>query len=252
MSPDTWLALVSLCAMEVVLGIDNIVFIAILVGKLPPEQRAKIQRLGIGLALVARIGLLLGISWVMGLQAGLFTVLDHEVTGRDLILLVGGLFLIIKATNEIHHKLQGTHDHDGQSTPAQVTAGVVIAQIIAIDLVFSLDSVITAVGMVDEIWLMVVAVFVAVTVMLAFSGPISRFIETRPTLKILALSFLMLIGVMLVADGLGQHIPKGYIYFAMAFSVIVELLNMRMRKRQVHDPVKLRKKLEEEGTPSVE
>jgi predicted tellurium resistance membrane protein TerC len=228
MHPDTWLALVSLCAMEVVLGIDNIVFIAILAGKLPPEQRNKIQRLGIGLALIVRIGLLFGISWVMGLKTGLFSVLDHEVTGRDLILLAGGLFLIVKATNEVHHKLQGTHDEDGQST-AQVTATAVVAQIIAIDLVFSLDSVITAVGMVDEIWLMVVAVLVAVSVMLAFANPIAKFIETRPTLKVLALSFLMLIGVMLVADGLGQHIPKGYIYFAMAFSLGVEFINLRLR-----------------------
>jgi predicted tellurium resistance membrane protein TerC len=234
MSPDTWLALVSLCAMEVVLGIDNIVFIAILVGKLPPERRAKIQRLGIGLALIVRIGLLFGITWVMGLKAGLFTVLDHEVTGRDLILLLGGLFLIGKATSEIHNKLQGTHDENGQPL-AQATAGVVILQIIAIDLVFSLDSVITAVGMVDEIWLMVVAVIVAVTVMLVFSGPISRFIENRPTLKVLALSFLMLIGVMLVADGLGQHIPKGYIYFAMAFSLGVEFVNLKVRSgKPVH------------------
>jgi predicted tellurium resistance membrane protein TerC len=228
MHPDTWLALVSLCAMEVVLGIDNIVFIAILAGKLPPEQRNKIQRLGIGLALIVRIGLLFGISWVMGLKAGLFSVLDHEVTGRDLILLVGGLFLIVKATNEVHHKLQGTHDEDGKST-AQVTASAVVAQIVAIDLVFSLDSVITAVGMVDEIWLMVVAVLVAVSVMLVFANPIAKFIETHPTLKILALSFLMLIGVMLVADGLGQHIHKGYIYFAMAFSLGVEFINLRLR-----------------------
>jgi predicted tellurium resistance membrane protein TerC len=234
MSPDTWLALVSLCAMEVVLGIDNIVFIAILVGKLPPEQRAKIRRAGIGLALVARIGLLLGISWVMSLEATLFTVLNQDITGRDLILIVGGLFLIGKATNEVHHKLQGAHDEHGQ-TPAQATAGVVIAQIIAIDLVFSLDSVITAVGMVDEIWLMIVAVLVAVTVMLLFSEPISNFIETRPTLKILALSFLILIGVMLVADGFGQHIPKGYIYFAMAFSLGVEMINLRLRSgKPVH------------------
>jgi predicted tellurium resistance membrane protein TerC len=228
MSPDTWLALVSLCAMEVVLGIDNIVFIAILVGKLPPEKRAKIRRAGIGLALIARIGLLLGISWVMGLEAELFSALGHAVTGRDLILLAGGLFLIIKATNEVHNKLQGGHEEHGP-TPAHATAGVVIAQIIGIDLVFSLDSVITAVGMVDEVWLMVVAVFVAVGVMLAFSGAISTFIESRPTLKILALSFLMLIGVMLVADGLGQHIPKGYIYFAMAFSLGVEMINLRLR-----------------------
>jgi predicted tellurium resistance membrane protein TerC len=229
LSPDTWLALVTLCAMEVVLGIDNIVFIAILVGKLPPERRAKIRRAGIGLALIARIGLLLGISWVMSLEAELFTVLNQAITGRDLILISGGLFLIVKATNEVHHKLQGAHDEQGGPTAAQATAGVVIAQIIAIDLVFSLDSVITAVGMVDEIWLMIVAVLVAVGVMLAFSEPIANFIETRPTLKILALSFLMLIGVMLVADGFGQHIPKGYIYFAMAFSLGVEMINLRLR-----------------------
>jgi predicted tellurium resistance membrane protein TerC len=227
-SPDTWIALLSLCAMEVVLGIDNIVFIAILVGKLPPEQRAPIRRLGIGLALIARLGLLLGISWVMGLKAELFSLLGFSFTGKALILLGGGLFLIAKATTEVHHKLQGGHEGHG-STPAKVAAGYVVAQIIAIDLVFSLDSVITAVGMVKEIWIMVVAVIVAVGVMLAFAGPISEFIETRPTLKILALSFLLLIGVMLVAEGLGQHIPKGYIYFAMAFSLGVELINLRVR-----------------------
>jgi predicted tellurium resistance membrane protein TerC len=234
MSPDTWLALISLCAMEVVLGIDNIVFIAILVGKLPPEQRTKIRRIGIGLALVARVGLLLGISWVMGLEARLFTLFNQDVTARDLILIVGGLFLIIKATNEVHNKLQGAHE-DNDPAPVQVAVGVVVAQIIAIDLVFSLDSVITAVGMVDEVWLMIVAVIVAVIVMLAFSGPIANFIESRPTIKVLALSFLMLIGVMLVADGLGQHIPKGYIYFAMAFSLGVEFINLRVRSgKPVH------------------
>ena len=229
MSPDTWLALVSLCAMEVVLGIDNVIFIAILVGKLPPEKRDKIRRAGIGLALIARVGLLLGITWVMGLKATLFTVLNQDITGRDLILLIGGLFLILKATNEIHNKLQGTHD---ESNPNRVHAAtsVVVMQIVGIDLVFSLDSVITAVGMVSELWLMIVAVLIAVSVMGAFSGPITRFIDTRPTLKILALSFLMLIGVMLVADGFGQHIPKGYIYFAMAFSCGVEMINLRMRK----------------------
>jgi predicted tellurium resistance membrane protein TerC len=229
MSPDTWLALVSLCAMEVVLGIDNVIFIAILVGKLPPEKRNAIRRLGIGLALIARIGLLLGITWVMGLKATLFTVWNQDITGRDLILLIGGLFLIIKATNEIHNKLQGTHDESNPNV-VHAASGVVVAQIIAIDLVFSLDSVITAVGMVDEIWLMIVAVLVAVSTMAAFSGPITNFIEDRPTLKILALSFLMLIGVMLVADGFGQHIPKGYIYFAMAFSCGVEMINLRVRK----------------------
>ncbi len=236
MSPDTWLALVSLCAMEVVLGIDNVIFIAILVGKLAPERRDRIRRLGIALALIARVGLLFGITWVMGLEATLFTVLNQDITGRDLILLIGGLFLIAKATNEIHNKLQGTHD-DSNPNVVHATSGVVIAQIIAIDLVFSLDSVITAVGMANELWLMIVAVLVAVSVMMAFSGSITEFIDQRPTLKILALSFLMLIGVMLVADGLGRHLPKGYIYFAMAFSCCVEMINLRLRKGE---PVQLK------------
>jgi predicted tellurium resistance membrane protein TerC len=182
MSPDTWLALVSLCAMEVVLGIDNIVFIAILVGKLPPERRAKIQRLGIGLALIVRIGLLFGITWVMGLKAGLFTVLDHEVTGRDLILLLGGLFLIGKATYEIHDKLEGEEHHAAGGGKAGATMGSVIAQIMLIDIVFSLDSVITAVGMTPHVPIMMVAVVLAAAVMLVFAGPISNFVSKHPTM----------------------------------------------------------------------
>jgi predicted tellurium resistance membrane protein TerC len=227
---ETWISLFTLTVLEIVLGIDNIVFISILAGKLPPERQQSARQLGLTLALGTRILLLCGLAWVMGLKRVLFTFLGHGVTGRDLILILGGLFLIAKATHEIHDKLEG---EDGRITNRLApTFASVIVQILLLDIVFSLDSVITAVGMARQLGVMIAAVVIAVGFMLAFSGYISRFIERHPTLKMLALSFLLLIGVVLVADGLGQHINKGYIYFAMAFSVAVEALNLRVRARQ--------------------
>ncbi|HBS29156.1 MAG TPA: hypothetical protein DEB06_06820 [Phycisphaerales bacterium] len=239
---ENLLALLTLTAMEIVLGIDNIVFIAILTSKVEPAKQDRVRTLGLGLAMFFRIALLLGITWVMGLTAVLFSLFGQEFNGKDLILLAGGLFLITKATLEIHHKIEDApkgHDEPGatagaaRKAGARAASGAVIAQILMIDLVFSLDSVITAVGMARALWVMIVAVVIAVGVMMAFAGRISRFIDRHPTMKMLALSFLLLIGVMLVADGLGQHIPRGYIYFAMAFSLGVEILNMRagLRKR---------------------
>lgn len=232
-APETWISLVTLTVLEIVLGIDNVVFIAILSGKLPPEQREKARRLGLSLALITRILLLLSITWIMGLKAELFRLFNHGFSGRDLILLVGGLFLIAKATKEIHEKLEGEDGH--VSRKIAPTFASVITQILLLDVVFSLDSVITAVGMARQVGVMIAAVVIAVGFMLAFSASISRFIERHPTLKMLALSFLLLIGVVLVADGLGQHINKGYIYFAMAFSVFVEALNLRVRPKTARE-----------------
>ncbi|MEV0999769.1 TerC family protein [Nonomuraea sp. NPDC050202] len=228
--PNIWIGFFTLVALEIVLGIDNIIFISILAGKLPPEQRDRARVLGLAAALISRLLLLLGLSWVVQLTEPLFSVLGHEISGRDLILLLGGLFLLGKSVTEIHHSMEGPSGKDGKQAAAASFASV-IAQIMVLDIVFSLDSVITAVGMVDELGVMVAAVVVAVAVMLFASGPISRFVDQHPTIKMLALAFLVLIGVVLVAEGLDQHIPKGYIYFAMAFSVIVELLNIRMRGR---------------------
>ena len=223
------LALVTLTAMEIVLGIDNIVFISILTGKLPAEQRPRARRLGLGGAMLTRILLLLSLSWVMGMTAVLFHVGEHGVTGRDIVLLVGGLFLLGKATFEIHERIEG-HAGPGANAPKHPKFGAIILQIMVLDIVFSLDSVITAVGMAKSLAVMITAVIIAVIVMLAFAGRISEFVERHPTVKMLALSFLLLIGVMLVADGCGQHIPKGYVYFAMAFSLLVEMLNLRAHK----------------------
>jgi predicted tellurium resistance membrane protein TerC len=246
--PEAYVSLATLTAMEIVLGIDNIVFISILAGKLPKEQQEKARRLGLSLALVMRLGLLLAISWVMGLTEPLFEVLGKAFSGRDLILLGGGLFLVAKATHEIHDKLEGGREERKISGASQF--GMILVQILLLDIVFSLDSVITAVGMARHIAIMVVAMVVAVGVMLVFAGRIGDFVERHPTMKILALSFLLLIGVMLIAEGMGQHIGKGYIYFAMAFSLGVELLNMRVRKTS--DPVTLHARFEDEasaGTP---
>jgi predicted tellurium resistance membrane protein TerC len=237
-SPEIWIALVTLTLLEVVLGIDNVVFISILAGKLPPEQRDRARRLGLTLALVTRVILLLGISWVAGLTAPLFTVANHPVSGRDLILLIGGLFLIAKSTHEIHHKLEGEEGSASSRVAPSFTN--VIIQILLLDIVFSLDSVITAVGMVDQVLIMIIAVVIALGFMLAFSGYISSFVERHPTFKMLALSFLILIGVALVAEGFHQKIPKGYIYFSMAFSAAVEVLNMKLRKKS--QPVHLHEK----------
>ncbi|MEW9549983.1 TerC family protein [Nonomuraea sp. NPDC050783] len=228
--PQIWIGFFTLVALEIVLGIDNIIFISILAGKLPPEQRDRARVLGLAAALVSRLLLLLALSWVVRLTEPLFTVLGQEISGRDLILLLGGLFLLGKSVTEIHHSMEPAHGKDGKQAAAASFASVIV-QIMVLDVVFSLDSVITAVGMVDQLGVMIAAVVVAVAVMLFASGPISRFVDGHPTIKMLALSFLVLIGVVLVAEGLDQHIPKGYIYFAMAFSVIVELLNIRVRSR---------------------
>jgi predicted tellurium resistance membrane protein TerC len=226
---ESLIALLTLTSLEIVLGIDNIVFISILVAKLPKERQASARRIGLLLAMGMRIALLLAISWVMGLTAPLFTLLGNEFTGRDLILLFGGLFLVAKATYEIHDKLEGTEHHG--AAPQTAKFGAILVQIMLLDIVFSLDSVITAVGMAREVAIMVTAVVIAVLVMMVFAGRISVFIERHPTLKMLALSFLLLIGVVLIADGFGQHVSKGYIYFAMAFALGVEMVNLRVRKR---------------------
>ena len=228
-------AFVTLCVLEIVLGIDNVIFISILAGKLPPEQQPRARFIGLSLAMITRVLLLLSIAWMARLTYPLFSIFQNEVSGRDLILIAGGLFLVWKSTHEIHHKLEGADEHG--TTRAVVSFNAVITQIILLDIVFSLDSVITAVGMVNNIPIMVGAVIVAVIFMMGFAGPISGFVERHPTVKMLALSFLLLIGVTLIADGFGQHISKGYIYFAMGFSVFVEVLNIRVRKSG--EPVKL-------------
>lgn len=223
-------ALLALSALEIVLGIDNLVFIAVLVGKLPKALQAKARIVGLGLALIFRIGLLLSISWIIKLRTPLFEVMAHPFSGRDLILLGGGLFLLFKATVEIHRSVEGEGDFTREARPKNGFWGV-ITQIVVIDLVFSLDSVITAVGLAQDLWIMIVAIMISIVVMIVFADDVSRFIEEHPTLKILALSFLLLVGVFLTADGLGKHIPRGYIYTAMAFSLMVEFLNMRVRKK---------------------
>jgi predicted tellurium resistance membrane protein TerC len=229
--PQAWIAFLTLTALELVLGIDNIVFISILVDRLPPKKREFMRRLGLGLAMFMRIALLLTLAWLVSLTAPLFVVLREEISGRDLILLLGGLFLIWKATGEIHDLMEGDDEH-GERRMASTFGGILL-QIIIIDLVFSLDSIITAVGMVDEIPIMVAAVVTSVALMMMAAGPIGRFVSRHPTVKMLALSFLVMIGMALVADGLDFHVPKGYIYFAMAFSVGVEMLNLRMRANKV-------------------
>ena len=229
LSLENVVALLTLTAMEIVLGIDNIVFLAILTGKLPAAQQGRARRLGLFLAMFMRIGLLLTLTWIMRLTQPLFAAFGHAVSGRDLILLVGGAFLIFKATWEIHENLEVPGPH-GPAGPAPASFGVAIAQIVALDIIFSLDSVLAAVGMARHILVMVAAVVAAVGVMLVFADAVCRLIERHPTLKMLALSFLMLIGVMLLAEGSGRHIEKGYVYFAMAFSLGVELLNMRVRR----------------------
>ncbi len=237
-SPDAWIALLTLTSLELVLGIDNIVFISILAGKLPESQREKARFLGLGLAMVSRIALLFSIAWVIQLTEPWFTIRANEISGRDLILIIGGFFLIAKSTHEIHQKLEG--DEAALSAASAPSFQSVLIQIMLLDIVFSLDSVITAVGMVDEISIMIVAVVISVAFMMFFARGISEFVDRRPTIKILALSFLLLIGVALISDGLDHHIPKGYIYSAMGFSVFVELINLRVRKKPEVEPVKLR------------
>ncbi len=234
-SYDALVALVTLTVLEVVLGVDNVIFISILSSKLPDRQQRRARRVGLLAAMLMRIALLMSLAWIIRLTAPLFTVLGQEISGRDTILIVGGLFLLAKATMEIHERLEGEEGH--MSARVAPSFGAVIAQIMALDVVFSLDSVITAVGMADELWVMVTAVVLAVGIMMVSAESISYFVNAHPTIKVLALSFLLLIGVSLVAEGLDQHIPKGYIYFAMGFSVFVEAVNSRVRARSV--PVKL-------------
>ena len=238
-SPDAWIALLTLIALELVLGIDNIVFISILADKLPPERRDLARRIGLSLAMFMRIGLLLVLAWLVGLTKPLFSVFRQEISGRDLILIGGGLFLLWKSTLEIHQLLEG--ERGRASTRVSATFTAVIIQIVLIDAVFSLDSIITAVGMVNEIRVMVAAVIGSVALMMVFASPIGRFVSAHPTVKMLALSFLFVIGVMLIADGFDHHVPKGYVYFAMAFSICVEMLNLRVRRRAAR-PVELRER----------
>jgi predicted tellurium resistance membrane protein TerC len=228
-SPEAWIAFATLTALELVLGIDNIIFISILVDKLPKERREVARRLGLFMAMFMRIGLLLVLAWIVGLVAPLFTVLGQEISGRDLILILGGLFLVWKSTTEIHGSLEGEEGHAAAAVKS--TFAAVIVQIMIIDLVFSLDSIITAVGMVDDVRVMIAAVIASVALMMLFAGPIGRFVSDHPTIKMLALSFLVVVGVVLIAEGFDSHVPKGYVYFAMAFSLGVEMLNIRTRKR---------------------
>ena len=232
--PAAWAALVTLIVMEVVLGIDNLIFISILSNKLPEHQRSRVRRIGISLALIMRLALLSMIAWIVGLTAPVFTVMGNDFSWKDIILIAGGLFLVWKATKEIHHTVDPTPSHDVLDKKDVVisNAGAAIFQIILLDLVFSIDSVITAVGMTSNYWIMATAVILAIGVMLAFAGPIARFVRKHPTMKTLALAFLVLIGVLLVAEGAGQHLPRGYVYFAMAFSLCVELVNMRAGLRR--------------------
>ncbi len=242
MNPQVWIALVTLTALEIVLGIDNIIFISVLVSRLPHKKRNKARVLGLGLAMLTRIALLLSITWVMKLTAPLFSVYAEEISGRDMILIVGGLFLLWKSTLEIHKSLEG----EGEARGAMAAAGfaAILAQIAVLDIIFSLDSVITAVGLANDVEVMIVAIVLAVIVMMLSSRAIGEFVDKHPTIKILALSFLVVIGVTLIAEGFDFHVPKGYIYFAMAFSVTVEMLNLKMRKRAAH-PLKLRKPMRE-------
>jgi predicted tellurium resistance membrane protein TerC len=236
-NPDLWIALVTLTALEIVLGIDNVIFIAILAGKLPVEQQTRARRLGLALALITRVMLLLSLAWIIRLTAPLVTIAGQALSGRDLILIVGGLFLLAKSTYEIHDKLEGGAGHTAGR--AAVSFAGTIVQIMLLDIVFSLDSVITAVGMVDRVGVMIAAVVIAVGIMLVASGPISTFVDAHPTVKMLALSFLLLIGLGLLLEGFDQHIPKGYLYFAMGFAIFVELLNLRLRSRN-RQPIALR------------
>jgi predicted tellurium resistance membrane protein TerC len=238
-NPQTWVAFATLTALELVLGIDNIIFISILVDKLPPAKRELARRIGLFMAMFMRIGLLLVLAWIVGLVTPLFSVMGQAISGRDLILILGGLFLIWKSTSEIHQSLEGEEEHGVGAVKA--TFAAVILQIMVVDMVFSLDSIITAVGMVDEVAVMIAAVIASVALMMLFASAIGRFVSDHPTIKMLALSFLVVVGVVLVAEGFGHHVPKGYVYFAMAFSMAVEMLNIRLRRRakavvQLHPP----------------
>ena len=239
-SPEAWVALATLTTLEIVLGIDNIIFISILVGRLPEAQRDFARRMGLGLAMLTRLGLLFSISWVMSLTEPWFTVLGNSISGRDIVLIGGGLFLLFKATHEIHNSMEGVEE--SRSTVISTSLGMVLLQIAVLDIVFSLDSVITAVGLVEHVTLMAIAIILAVLVMLMAAKPIGDFVDTHPTIKILALSFLILVGATLIVEGFNVHVPKGYIYFAMAFSVTVEFLNLRMRKKR-EETIELHKRI---------
>jgi predicted tellurium resistance membrane protein TerC len=245
-NPETWIGLITLIALEIVLGIDNIIFISILAGKLPHGQQARARRTGLLLAMFTRIALLASLAWIVRLTTPIFTIAGFDVTGRDIILIGGGVFLLAKSTYEIHDKLEGEEGH--ASAKVSPSFASVIVQIMLLDIIFSLDSVITAVGMVREIWVMITAVVIAVIIMMMSAGTISEFVNRHPTIKILALSFLLLIGFTLVVEGLHQHIPKGYIYFAMGFSVFVEMLNLRIRTPKAAEPVSLHAPYTVEGT----
>ncbi|MGD1890767.1 MAG: TerC family protein [Cyclobacteriaceae bacterium] len=236
-SGEAWIALLTLAFLEIVLGVDNIIFISIVSNKLPVEQQAKARNLGLILALIFRIGLLLGITWIIGFTEPLFTMFEFEISGRDLILAAGGIFLLAKSTTEIHHKIEGEEQTE-TSGGRKVSFTATIVQIILLDMVFSFDSILTAVGLTEDVLIMIVAVVIAMVIMITLAGKISDFINKHPTLQILALSFLILIGFMLIVEGLHFHVPKGYIYFAVGFSLLVEVLNMRLRKRT--NPVQLR------------
>ena len=240
-SPEAWVALATLTTLEIVLGIDNIIFISILVSRLPVEQREFARYVGLGLAMLTRLALLFSIAWVMSLTASWFTILEQDISGRDIILISGGLFLLGKATLEIHNSLEGAEESSSVAIKANLAA--ILVQIAVLDIVFSLDSVITAVGLVNQVSIMAIAIILAVVVMLFASRPIGVFVDEHPTIKILALSFLILIGVTLIVEGFDVHVPKGYIYFAMAFSVAVEMLNIRMRKNR-ESKLKLLKKIQ--------
>lgn len=242
-SPEAWIALGTLTALEIVLGIDNIIFLSILVGRLPRDQRAFARKMGLGLAMIARLALLFSISWVMGLTEPWFTLFNQAISGRDLVLIGGGLFLLAKATHEIHSSLEGMEDQGTAVVAASL--GMVLMQIAILDVVFSLDSVITAVGLAEHVSIMAIAIMLAVAVMLMAAKPIGDFVDEHPTIKMLALSFLILVGVTLMVEGFDVHVPKGYIYFAMAFSVAVEMLNIRIRKMRA-EPVRLHKQLRDQ------
>jgi predicted tellurium resistance membrane protein TerC len=247
MNPETLIALATLTFLEIVLGVDNIIFISILSGKLPPADQPRARRLGLIGAMLTRILLLISLAWIVKLTAPLFSVIGHEISGRDLILILGGLFLLGKSTVEIHDRLEGEEGHASRRVAASFLS--VIIQIMLLDIVFSLDSVITAVGMVDELWVMIAAVMISVAIMMLAAAPISEFVHRHPTVKVLALSFLLLIGLSLLLEGFEQHIPKGYIYFAMGFSVFVEMINLRVRAKAV--PVHLRERYAADSAPEA-